>query len=64
MSAQVKPIPDNLHAITPNLVCRDAAAAIEFYKSAFGAIEIARAGPRRKNHACRFENCRFDDFSE
>ncbi len=49
MSAQVKPVPDNLHAITPNLVCRDAAGAIEFYKSVFGATEIARVpGPGGK----------------
>ena len=49
MSAQVKPVPDNLHSITPNLVCRDAAGAIEFYKSVFGATEIARVpGPGGK----------------
>jgi len=32
--------------MTPNLVCRDAARAIEYYKSAFGATELRRApGP-------------------
>ena len=29
-------------ALTPHLVCSDAAAAIEFYKQAFGAEEIMR----------------------
>ena len=49
MSEQVKPIPDNFRTITPNLVCRDAARAIEFYKSVFGATEIARVpGPGGK----------------
>ena len=40
--SQVKAIPDGMHSITPHLVCRDAAAAIEFYKKAFGAIELFR----------------------
>ena len=38
----VKAIPDGMHSLTPHLVCRDAAAAIEFYKKAFGAIELFR----------------------
>jgi PhnB protein len=38
----VKPIPDGMHSITPHLVCDGAAAAIEFYKKAFGATEEAR----------------------
>ncbi|CAN5343086.1 VOC family protein [soil metagenome] len=38
----VKPIPEGMHTITPHLVCKNAAEAIEFYKKAFGAIEIAR----------------------
>lgn len=42
MSNPVKPIPEGYHSITPNLVCRDAARAIDFYKSVFGAIEISR----------------------
>lgn len=46
MAKQVKPVPDGLNNITPNLVCRNAARAIEFYKSAFGATELRRApGP-------------------
>jgi PhnB protein len=36
----VSPIPEHLHTITPRLVVRDAAAAIEFYTSAFGAEEV------------------------
>jgi PhnB protein len=44
--ASVRPIPEGYHSITPALTCRDAARAIEFYKKAFGATEIARmAGP-------------------
>jgi PhnB protein len=38
----VKPIPDNSHSVTPNLVCRNAARAIDFYKAVFGATEIVR----------------------
>ena len=38
----VKPIPEGMHTITPHIVCKDAAKAIEFYKRAFGALEIAR----------------------
>lgn len=38
----VKPIPDNMPALTPHLVCDDAAAAIAFYTQAFGAVEEMR----------------------
>ena len=38
----VKPIPDDMHTVTPHLVCAGAADAIEFYKKAFGATELAR----------------------
>jgi PhnB protein len=38
----VKPIPDGMHSLTPHLVCDGAAAAIEFYKKAFGAVEQSR----------------------
>ncbi len=42
----VKAIPDGHHSITPSLVCKGAARAIEFYKEVFQAKEIARmAGP-------------------
>ena len=42
--ASVKPIPEGYHSVTPYLCCRDAAAAIEFYKKAFGATELMRMG--------------------
>jgi PhnB protein len=49
MSAQVKPIPDGYHAVTPYLIVNEAAGAIEFYTKAFGAIELFRmAGPDGK----------------
>jgi uncharacterized glyoxalase superfamily protein PhnB len=41
-TAQVKPIPDGMHSVTPHLICAGAADAIEFYKKAFGAIELTR----------------------
>jgi uncharacterized glyoxalase superfamily protein PhnB len=42
MAKPVKAIPDGYHAITPNLIVRDAAKAIDFYKKAFGAEEAMR----------------------
>jgi PhnB protein len=41
-TSSAKPIPDGMHSLTPHLVCDGAAAAIEFYKKAFGATEEAR----------------------
>lgn len=42
-------IPKGYHSITPALIVRDAPAAIEFYKQAFGATERHRmAGPDGK----------------
>ena len=38
----VKPIPEGYHTITPYLIVKGAARAIEFYKQAFGATEIMR----------------------
>src|SRR5215471_16817375 len=38
----VKPIPEGYHSITPYLIIRGAAEAIEFYKKAFGATELFR----------------------
>ena len=38
----VKPIPDGYHTITPYLTARNANEAIEFYKTAFGAVEVGR----------------------
>lgn len=49
----VKPIPDGYHGANPYLCCKGAAAAIKFYKKAFGAEEMGRidAGPGRIGHA-------------
>lgn len=45
----VKRVPDGYHTITPHLTIRGAAEAIEFYKKAFGARELARhPGPGGK----------------
>ncbi len=45
----VEPIPEGYHTITPHLAVRGADKAIEFYKKAFGAEEIARmTGPDGK----------------
>lgn len=38
----VKAIPDGYHSVTPYLICRGAAKAIDFYKQAFGAKELFR----------------------
>lgn len=38
----VKAIPDGYHSITPYLIVRDAAKAIEFYTAALGAVELFR----------------------
>lgn len=37
-----KAIPDGYHAVTPYLVIDGAAKAIDFYKRAFGAVEVMR----------------------
>ncbi len=42
MAPKAKPIPDGYHSITPYLITKGAAAAIEFYKKAFGAVELVR----------------------
>lgn len=48
MSA-VKHVPEGFHSVTPHLVIRNAAKAIDFYKSAFGAEEVFRMnGPDGK----------------
>jgi PhnB protein len=40
--ADVKPIPDGYHSLTPYLIIDGAANALEFYKKAFGATELFR----------------------
>ncbi len=38
-TSPVRPIPEDMHSLTPHLVCADALKAIEFYKRAFGATD-------------------------
>src|ERR1700674_770648 len=40
--SNVNPIPEGVPAVMPMLVCRDAAAEIDFCKTAFGAVELLR----------------------
>ncbi|MEQ9171776.1 MAG: VOC family protein [Rhodospirillales bacterium] len=50
----VKPIPDGYTAVTPYIIVDGAAQAIEFYKKAFGAVEVMRLplpGTDRLGHA-------------
>jgi PhnB protein len=42
MAGKVKPIPEGYGAVTPYLIVKGAAAAIDFYKKAFGATERMR----------------------
>src|SRR5688572_21793929 len=45
----VKAIPEGYYSLTPYLVCKGAAQAIEFYRKAFGAVETVRMdGPGGK----------------
>lgn len=47
--SKVKPIPNDMHTITPHLVCANASDAIAFYQNAFGATELSRLpGPGGK----------------
>ena len=40
--ADVKPIPEGYHSVTPYLCISGAVKALEYYKKAFGAIELFR----------------------
>jgi PhnB protein len=40
--SKTRAIPEGYHSITPSLTCKNAAAAIEFYKQVFGAKELFR----------------------
>jgi uncharacterized glyoxalase superfamily protein PhnB len=42
MTKAVKVVPEGCHTVTPTLTIRGAARAIDFYKQAFGAEEVAR----------------------
>ena len=44
----VKPIPEGYHSVTPYLIIKGAARAIDFYKQAFGAVEMFRMPGRFK----------------
>ncbi len=49
MAKAVKTVPEGFRTITPSLVVRGGAQAIEFYKKAFGAEELVRMpGPDGK----------------
>jgi PhnB protein len=42
MADKVNPIPEGHHTVTPYLIINGAAAAIDFYKRAFGAQDLGR----------------------
>ena len=42
MVHKVKPIPEGYRSVTPYLVMNGAAAALDFYKKVFGAVELLR----------------------
>jgi PhnB protein len=71
MTKSTQPIPPGHEHLIPHLVCDPCAEAIEFYKKAFGAEEIARAPApdgRRIMHASMRIGTSFiylvDDFPE
>ena len=44
---RVKPVPEGFHTLTPHLICKNSAGAIDFYIKVFGAKELARVtGPQ------------------
>lgn len=49
MSNPVRAVPEGFHTVTPYITCKNAAQAIDYYKSVFGATEVMRmAGPDGK----------------
>lgn len=49
MAGQVRPIPEGYHSVTPYLIIKGAAKALDFYQRAFGAKETVRMpGPGGK----------------
>ena len=42
MTTSTKPVPEGFHTVTPAIVVKDAAKAIDFYKKALGAQELVR----------------------
>ena len=55
MERKAKAIPEGYHSVTPYLIVKDAAAAIEFYKKAFGAKELFRMEPGREGKIAHAE---------
>jgi PhnB protein len=50
MAKAAKPIPDGYHTVTPYLIIKGAAKALDFYKKAFSATELMRlADPKSDN---------------
>ena len=46
MAGKTNPVPEGFRSVTPHITVKDAGAAIDFYKKAFGAEEIMRVpGP-------------------
>lgn len=45
----VKPIPEGYHSVTPYLIVNDAAAALDFYHTAFNAVELMRLPDQNGN---------------
>ena len=41
-SKATHPIPQGMHSLSPHIVCAGAAKAMDFYKTAFNAVETAR----------------------
>src|SRR4029453_17994771 len=53
---KVSPIPKGYHTLTPYIIVDGAAAALDFYKKAFGAKEKGRIpGPGGKIGHCEFQ---------
>ncbi len=42
MSKSVRPVPEGHPTVSPYLIVSDGAAALDFYKKAFGATELMR----------------------
>ncbi len=42
MAQKVKPIPEGYRSLTPYIVVSDCAKSLDFYKRAFGAVELGR----------------------
>jgi PhnB protein len=71
MAMSIEPIPPGYENLIPHLVCKSCSEAIEFYKKAFGAVEMRRMpapdGRRIMHAAIRIGNSfvfLVDDFPE